>query len=133
MEWIVYVLIVIFFALLAIYVFHIVKNKKNYTDDIINMQLETIESLVSQLDILIELAKENDKIQKELVKLQDKLRYISPCDNKKILIFDNTLKSEIQQLKELVLRAKVRGSYLSVTRKISQIELVILERNANEK
>lgn len=133
MEWWGYVILisVILSGLgFALYFFQIKKEEQE--DEIENSKIR-LENMVADMDITIELSKENEKLKESLQEIQDKLRYSPPASDKKTIQQDERVANRLGDLKILVARAKSKGTYSGCIRAINEIELLIVERNAKIK
>lgn len=133
MDWWVYVVIitVILSGLgFALYFFQIKKEEQQ--DEIVNSKAR-LENMVADMDILVELAKDNIKLKESLEEVQDKIRYSPPATSPKTIQQDERIRERLGDLKILVARAKAKGSYSGCIRAMNEIELLLVERNAKIK
>ena len=124
-----FVLIVFALAILY-YIFHIKnENKLNRFDQ----SKERLEKMSDELELLSYLAKENAKVFERVENLKNQILFENPSENKQVEEYDNRIKSQISDLKIALARAKDKGTFSSVNRIISQIEVLLIERRQKEK
>lgn len=129
MQW--YVLIILIVVALTalglcLYFFQI---KNEEIEEQLESSKDRIDEMVSNFDILIELAKDNEKIKTNLEDVQDSIRYSNPSENKKVAEYDKRIADRVGDLKLKLAMAKTKGSYHGAKRLLSEIELLLVERN----
>lgn len=133
MYWWVYVIIIfVIVSVLGFLLFYFqirTEEKKDYTA----LSKDRLGDMALTFDILIELAKDNEKLKEKISLVQDKIRYSTPSEDKKIAEEDRRIEERISDLKLKLARAKVKGTYYGCERLLTEIELLIVERNAKIK
>ena len=133
MAWWIYVVIIfVIVSVLGFLLFYFqvrTEEKQDYTV----ISKDRLDDMASTFDILIELAKDNEKLKEKISLVQDKIRYSTPSENKTIAEKDRRIEERISDLKLKLARAKVKGTYYGCERLLSEIELMIVERNSEAK
>lgn len=133
MAWWLYV-VLIFLVVLAIgFLFYFFQIKTEEQDDLIEQSKQRLDDMVNTFNVLIALAKENPKIQARIEEVQDQIRYSEPATNKRVAEQDARISARVGDLKILLARAKAKGTYYGCERALSEIELLLVERNAHSK
>lgn len=133
MAWWIYVLIIFVVVCSLGFVFYFFQMKKEDKVDDIEVSKTRLDDMVASFDILIELSKDNEKLKDRLEDVQDKIRYSIPSANKKMILKDTRIVDRIGDLKILLARAKTKGTYFGCERALTEIELLIVERNSEAK
>lgn len=81
---------------------------------------------------LIVLAEGNDELIKELQKLQEKLKYLTPTSDSKISDFDKKIKNTLQDLKVVLIKTANSEQNQKINMMLSDIKLLIADRKAKE-
>ncbi len=102
--------------------------KKKKVADKVKEDRELIEVNSKAIEALIILAKDNVDIVNELHVLQEKLKYLIPSDDSKIVDYDKAIKNKIGDLR-IVLTKSDGEVTKKTTNIITDIKLVIADRN----
>ena len=133
MAWWIYVVIIfVIVSVLGFLLFYFqvrTEEKQDYT----MISKDRLDDMASTFDILIELAKDNEKLKEKISLVQDKIRYSTPSESKIIAEKDRRIEERISDLKLKLARAKVKGTYYGCERLLTEIELLIVERNTKAK
>jgi len=133
MAWWIYVVIIfVIVSVLGFLLFYFqvrTEEKQDYTV----ISKDRLDDMASTFDILIELAKDNEKLKEKISLVQDKIRYSTPSESKIIAEKDRRIEERISDLKLKLARAKVKGTYYGCERLLTEIELLIVERNTKAK
>lgn len=102
--------------------------RKKKVADKVKEDREFVETNSKAIDSLIILARDNVVVVNELKGLQEKLKYLIPSDNSKVVDYDKTIKNKIGDLR--IVLTKSDGE---VTKKatdiLTDIRLAIADRN----
>lgn len=133
MAWWLYVLIIFVVVLSLGFVLYFFQIKNEEKEDQIEESKNRLDDLVNTFDVLVALAKENEKLKARLEEVQDQLRYSAPATNKRVAEQDKRIADRVGDLKILLARAKTKGTYYGCERALSEIEILIVEREADSK
>lgn len=89
---------------------------------------ELIETNSKAIDTLIVLAKSNDELIASLRELQEKLKYLVPTDNSKVVDYDKTIKNKIDDLRIALSKGDSADSR-KVSNLVADINCAISDRN----
>jgi len=103
--------------------------KKKRTIDKIKEDRELVNYNADTVNVLLELAKNDEELIKELKKLQDDLHFLTPSDLESVLDYDKKIKSALNELKVYI----TSNEKQKVTAGFSDIKILIAERNRNIK
>lgn len=133
MAWWIYVIIV--FAIISVlgFLLFYFQVRTEEEQDYTALSKDRLDDMVSTFEILVELAKENEKLKEKISLVQDKIRYSTPSQNKTIAEKDRRIEERISDLKLKLARAKTKGTYYGCERLLTEIELLIVERNTQAK
>ena len=90
---------------------------------------ELIESNSKSVDALIVLAGDNSEYIKDLQELKEKLKYLMPSPDSKILDYDKKIKNNLDDMRIALTKADGEESK-KVDRYFTDIKLLIADRNA---
>lgn len=133
MVWWVYVIIIFVIVCILGFLLFFFQIKREDAVDLTEQSKERLDDMVTTFDILIEMAKENPKLKENISQVQDKIRYSEPTNKKKIIEKDKHICEKISDLKLKLARAKIKGTYYGCERILSEIELLLVERNSQTK
>lgn len=133
MAWWIYVVIIfVVVSVLGFFLFYFqIKNEDEQDYTLISKN--RLDEMVSTFDILVELARENEKLKEKISLVQDKIRYSAPSGSKTIVEKDKCIEERISDLKLKLARAKIKGTYYGCEKLLGEIELLIVERNTKIK
>ena len=133
MSWWVYVVII--FAVVSVLGFLLLyfQVRTEQQEDKMELSKERIDDMVATFDVLVELAKDNEKLKEKILLVQDKLRYSPPLEDKATLEKEKQITSRISDLKLKLASAKIKGTYYGCERLLVEIELMLTERNSRVK
>lgn len=133
MYWWVYVIIIFVIVSVLGFLLFYFQIRTEEQQDYTALSKDRLDDMVSTFDILVELAKDNEKLKEKISLVQDKIRYSTPSENKMIAEKDKRIEERISDLKLKLARAKIKGTYYGCERLLTEIELLIVERNTNAK
>ena len=81
------------------------------------------------VEALLVLAENNEQLQGELKALKEKLKYLTPSEEGKILDFDKKIKNLIEDMRIALVKADGETNK-KVENALTQIKLAIADRNA---
>lgn len=125
--WIILIVFIVVFVMSVIFVFGEKQNKKQKT---IEDDRELLEKMTNSVDLLIAMCGSNVFLCEKMESLQENLKYCLPSDNQRVYKIDQSLDERVTDLKLSVSRAISKQTFHSVMKFISQIELLIIERNS---
>lgn len=128
MHWIFIVLIVVVSISILGVMFYIFQFKKEEVENDFVLSKERLDALAEEIELLKFLAKENASVYDRLASLQEKIQFSTPSEKREIEKFDDRIASYLGDLKISLARAQDKGSYHSANRIITQIELLLIER-----
>lgn len=128
MHWIFIVLIVVVSISILGVMFYIFQFKKEEVENDFVLSKERLDALAEEIELLKFLAKENASVYDRLASLQEKIQFSTPSEKREIEKFDDRVASYLGDLKISLARAQDKGSYHSANRIITQIELLLIER-----
>jgi flagellar basal body-associated protein FliL len=128
MHWIFIVLIVVVSISILGVMFYIFQFKKEEVENDFVLSKERLDALAEEIELLKFLAKENASVYDRLASLQEKIQFSTPSEKREVEKFDDRIASYLGDLKISLARAQDKGSYHSANRIITQIELLLIER-----
>lgn len=132
MWWIpVVIFVLIVFVLAGLFYFVQLKNENKL--ERFDLSKQRLEKMSEDIELLSYLAKDNAKVFERVESLKNQILFENPSSEKEVEAYDSRIKSQISDLKIALAKAKDRGTYSSVNRIISQIEVLIIERRQKEK
>lgn len=89
---------------------------------------ELVETNSKAIDALVILANDNVVIVNELKGLQEKLKYLIPSDNSKVVDYDKTIKNKIGDLRIILIKSDGEVTK-KATEILTDIKLAVADRN----
>ncbi len=129
MPWWAWVLIIFVAIVGCAYLIYVIQNRKEDKEDKVELSKQNLNDLVSSIEVLLSLC-DDEKLKTEIENVQDKIRYSSPSSDPKVLEYDGRIADRLGDLKLALARAKDSGSYHSSSKLTSEIDLLLIERNA---
>ena len=105
------------------------KKKKTAKQQVLN-DISLIKENSQFIGVLLVYAKEDEQLSKELTALQEKIKYLNPCDNEEILKMDGKIKDKLGDLKIFMNKGSQKNNFSGFEPFLRDIELLIAERNA---
>ena len=102
--------------------------KKKKVADKVKEDRELVETNSKAIDALVVLAKDNVVIADELKALQEKLKYLIPSENSKVVDCDKTIKNKLGDLR-IVLTKSDGESTKKANDILTDIKLAVADRN----
>lgn len=103
--------------------------KKKRTTDLVKEDRELVNYNRDTVNILLELAKDDEDLKKELKQLQNELQYLIPSKLETVLNADKKIKSALNEVKTYL--AGKEKSKISAS--LTDVRVLIAERNRNLK
>ena len=118
-------------VLLAILIFAFLhkKNKKGTESEQILENRQTVATNAQTVEILLVLAKGKESTVKELLKLQDELRYLTPSSDEKVKQIDEKIANELGDCKIELSKKREEGEDEKLAMHLDNIRLKIAERS----
>ena len=91
--------------------------------------IHLIKGNTQYIDILLVYCKENESLTNELVALQEKIKYLNPCDNEKVQKMDQKIKAKLEECKTLLSQSN-SNDFSTIAPLLREIEILVAERNA---
>lgn len=104
-----------------------VKKRKMATDNKEDRKLIEINS--KSIDILLVIT-ENNKLQEELQKIQEEIKFLIPSSDGKILDFDKKIKIQIEDMKILFTKNTDGKMEYKIHNAMQELKILIAERNS---
>lgn len=103
--------------------------KKKRVADKTKEDRELISENSKSIDSLLVLASGNENLSEELKVLQEKLKYLIPSSDSKILEYDKTIKNKIGDLRIVLVKADGEDSP-KIARIVTDLNLAVADRNS---
>ncbi len=131
--WWIGLVVFLLIVMVLVFLFYFIQLKNENKLEKFDQSKQRLENMSEDLELLSYLAKENPKVFERVETLKNQILFENPSENKEVESYDGRIKSQISDLKIALARAKDRGTYSSVNRIISQIEVLLIERRQKEK
>lgn len=118
-------------AIIAFVLYKLVgsKNSNVHDKDKVKEDREIIEANSKAIEALVVLADDNDEMKNELKELQEKLKYLVPSGDFKVIDGDKKIKNLIGDLRIALTKSDGDDSK-KVERNLQEIKLAVADRNA---
>ncbi len=130
MQWWGWLLIVIAGCLLVCVIIFLTNSKQKNNQKLFEQDEKLLQSMQGKLDYLIVLCGTYVEIKERLEGIQEKIKYFEPSKN--ALEQDKRITERIDDLKVDVSRAVSKGVFHLVSKRIGELELLIVERSQFE-
>lgn len=104
--------------------------RKKSKSDSVKENRELIESNEKAIESLIVLIRNNEEFSKELRQTQEKIKYLTPSSDSKVVDYDKKIKNLIEDLRIVLVKADDGETPQKANAILTQIKLAIADRSA---
>lgn len=111
--------------------YFVVTTNKKSKQNALEQDQSLLQTLISKLDYLIAMCGTLVDAKERLEDIQEKIKYFEPASN--ALQHDQKIYERVEDLKLDISRAVSKGVYHSLSKRIGELELLLIERSQFEK